>query len=82
MSNENSALKLFTKHPKSTGLENSGPERTDFGHFGGPAVNSPAATTLENNEKFCRETKRRTGCAGTLAEERELGSSILWGVTH
>ena len=41
-----------TKHPKSTGPESIGPERTDFGIVPRRAVGSPAATTLETNEKF------------------------------
>ena len=39
-------------HPKSTGPESIGPERTDFGIVPRRAVGSPAATTLENNEKI------------------------------
>ena len=41
-----------TKHRKSTGPENSGPERPDFGGVGMGEVGSPPAITLENNGKF------------------------------
>ena len=54
-SREINRLRLFTKTPKppqSTGSEKSGAERTDFGGAAGTGVNSPAATTLENNDKF------------------------------
>ena len=51
-------------HPKSTGPENTGPERADFGHFGGPAVDSLSATTLENNEKIRPGERAENGFAG------------------
>ena len=71
-------------HPKSTGPENIGPERTDFGSIGMGAVGSPAATTLENNEKFrpreraenglCREVGGANGNWGrTFSARREAG---------
>ena len=49
---ENKALKLFTETPLVNRSGENAPKRTDFGLITGPAVNSPSATTLENNEKF------------------------------
>jgi hypothetical protein len=54
---EEVSMKTMTRgtppnHPKSTGPENIGPERTDSGSIGIGAVGSLPATTLENNEKF------------------------------
>ena len=43
------ALSTPPNHPKSTGAENIGPERADFGSVGKGEVGSLAATTLENN---------------------------------
>jgi hypothetical protein len=75
--NENSPLRLPPNHSRSTGPENIGPERAGFGGLGIGAVGSPAATTLEINEKSRPNERRRTGCIGRLAEERELGSKTL-----
>ena len=59
------------RNHRSYMLQNIGPERTDFGAYRLGAVGSPAATTLENNEKFAEPPdERRTGCVGRLAEER------------
>lgn len=48
------AATCLPKHPKSTGSEKSAARRTEFGPLAGAAVNSPAATTLENNDKLRR----------------------------
>ena len=66
-----------TKHPKSTGSENIGPERADFGSVGMGEVGSLVATTLEFNEKSGRVNRRRASWDVRLAEERGLGSNSL-----
>jgi hypothetical protein len=40
------------KYPKSGGPESIGSKRVNFGRVGLGEVGSPAATTLENNDKF------------------------------
>ena len=49
---EINGAKLLTKIVKSTGSEKTRPWRTHFTPLAKTEVNSPAATTLENNEKF------------------------------
>ena len=47
--------------PKSTGLETTGPERTNFGSIGLGAVGSLPAIILENNEKFRPSERAENG---------------------
>ena len=63
-----------TKHPKSTGSENIGPGRADFGSVGMGEVGSLVATTLEFNEKIrpCEQAESELG--------REVGNGN-WGRT-
>ena len=63
-------------HPKSTGPENIGPERTEFGGIGMVEVGSPAATTLENNEKFRPNDQAENGFAGGV------GGGTGTGIQH
>ena len=66
------------KHPKSTGPENIGPERTDFGCIGMGAVGSLPATTLENNEKILPWERAENGLCGEFGGE--TGIRTLGGV--
>ena len=68
-------------HPKSTGPENIGPERTDFGCIGIGAVGSLAATTLENNEKF-RPTRTSGERVVSGGWRRDRDSNPGWGHPH
>jgi hypothetical protein len=61
------------KHPKSTGLENIGSERTDFACIGIGAVGSLLATTLENNEKIRPSQQAETGFAGGVGGGKGTG---------
>jgi len=47
--------------PKSTGWENIALERAGFGIPGKAAVGSPAATTIENNEKIRLRERAENG---------------------
>lgn len=63
-------------HPKSTGPESIGTERTDFGIVPRRAVGSPAATTLENNEKIRLPERAENELC------REVGGAKRTGIQH
>jgi hypothetical protein len=67
--NEINDLKLLTKIAKSRGSEREGRKRAIFGLSARPAVNSPVATTLENNDNFRRHEKAENG----------FGQELGWG---
>ena len=63
-------------HPKSTGPENIGLERMDFGSVGMGEVGSLPAITLENNDKFRRQERAGRGLF------RKVGGGKGTGVEH
>ena len=77
--NEYSILGSPPNHPKSTGPENIGPERMDFGCFGIGAVGSHAATTFETNEKFQPSGSAENGLRREVGGAKGIRTAgVLW----
>jgi len=82
MINENSIMKLCTKTPAVNRSGENRPRENGFTHFAGPPVNSPAATTRENNDKIPLCATAETSFQEAVAEQREPGSNILCPLSH
>ena len=68
-------------HPKSIGSENIGTERTISAVRQRRSGEPPGYNPRKQRQISAEGNERRAGCIERLAEERELGSSILWGVS-
>ena len=77
LSRKINTLDLFTLEPEVNRFREFGPRESGFRVRCGTVVNSPSATTLENNEKISPPEQAENGLCRRLAEERDLGSNLL-----
>ena len=69
-------------HPKSTGPENIGLERTYFRVFGRAPFRGARLQPSKTTRKFADERWRRTGLREAMAGRTDLSYNLLCAITH